>query len=67
MTTADMAKLLGRKGELKTEGLSIPVEIEDARESFGRTDVLVRPVGGRGTTWVSLERVWLNDEEATTS
>ena len=33
-------------------GMFFPCEIIDARKVWGRVDVLIRPVGGRGEKWV---------------
>ena len=57
MTAREIADLLDKTATLSTEGLSVPVRIVDARENFGRMDVLVTPEGGSGQAWVSAERV----------
>lgn len=35
------------------QGLEVPVTVIRTREAYGRTDALVRPVGGDGEAWVS--------------
>ena len=37
----------------------VKVEIIDARQSFGRVDVLIKPVdeGGCGSTWIDYDRL----------
>lgn len=47
------------KGELAPccAPMLVPVKIINARENFGRMDVLVTPEGGSGEAWVSAERV----------
>ena len=62
MTAAAGAKLIGRRALLRTSGLAVEVEIRDAREVFGRTDVLVIPSAGAGSAWVSLDSVELGGE-----
>lgn len=65
MTSREAANLIGRTGLLriqiwdrdKEDVFTVPVTIQDAREVFGRVDVLVAPVGGQGERWVSAERV----------
>jgi hypothetical protein len=58
MTTADLARYLGQSGTLTTaEGLSVAVSIIDARNMFGRIDLLVTPEAGEGQAWVSEGRV----------
>lgn len=37
--------------------LEVRVRILDARETFGRIDLLVSPVEGSGQAWVSADRV----------
>jgi hypothetical protein len=40
----------------------VPVEIADTRAQFGRTDALIRPVGGSGEMWVSLDNLTSEDK-----
>lgn len=37
--------------------LKIKVYITDARENFGRWDFAIRPVAGRGKTWVQEDKL----------
>ena len=53
MSVYKLADLLGRQAIWHIFDLEIPVEIVDARQNFGRTDVQVKPVGGNGTHWIS--------------
>jgi hypothetical protein len=50
---------VGSVAELAIErgGLRVLVRVLDAREVFGRTDYLVQPECGRGTAWVSADRL----------
>ena len=58
MTTREIAELLDKAATLEsTEGLQVAVKILDARENFGRIDVLVTPEAGSGQAWVSAPRV----------
>jgi hypothetical protein len=57
MGVKEMASYIGKIVNLKVESLSIPVEIEDIRKVWQRVDVLVSPVNGNGSQWVSLDRV----------
>ena len=52
MTALEMIALIGKKGYVDAEDFTIEVEVIDARVRFGETDVLVRPVAGRGEKWV---------------
>lgn len=63
MTAVELAKLVGRKGMALLSAsagagrqLRCPVEVKDARENFGRTELLVTPVGGSGEAWISDEK-----------
>lgn len=68
MTAQELASYIGRTGRFTTrEGLTIPVLIGDARESYGRTDLLVMPDanGARNSSnqaWISTDRITLDDE-----
>lgn len=67
MSIAAMAKLIGKTGMMRLpefDGITFPVEIQDARSSFGRIDVMVMPIGGKGMVWVSLDRITLPELEA---
>jgi hypothetical protein len=57
MGVKEMASYIGKVVNLKVESLSIPVEIEDIRKVWQRVDVLISPVNGNGSQWVSLDRV----------
>ena len=62
MTAGELDKLRGMNATLRVSErsgatLGFPVKITDARESFGRLDVLVTPLDGEGEAWVSAERV----------
>ena len=38
-------------------GIEVDCVVHDVRSAFGRTDLLVEPLQGRGRTWVSAARV----------
>ena len=59
MTTRELAKYIGRKGQLYIEdgSISCPVEVIDSRKCWDRIDALVQPVGGSGTKWVEATRI----------
>ncbi len=61
-TTKDLAQLINATAHLQSEGMLVPVQILDARVSFGKIHVQVTPVGGEGNTWVDRERVWLQGD-----
>ena len=54
---SSLALYLGKTGVLRCEYLSVEVTIADAKRSYGRTLLLVRPVSGTGEQWVEENRV----------
>lgn len=59
MTLAEMAKLIGQHGLLRTDGLEVGVEILDVKQAYGRTRYVVKPLVGAGSTTVEDFRVTL--------
>ena len=58
MSTAnEMKDLVGKTALFTTDKMQFDVEIHDVRSNFGRTDFYVKPVSGRGETWVSADRL----------
>jgi hypothetical protein len=54
---SSLALYIGKTGVLRCEYLSVDVTIIDAKRSYGRTLLLVRPVAGSGEQWVEEGRV----------
>jgi len=54
---SSLALCIGKTCVLRYEYLSINVTIADAKRSYGRTLLLVRPVSGAGEQWVEESRV----------
>ena len=54
---SSLALYIGKTGVLRCEYLSVDVAIVDAKRSYGRTLLLVRPVSGAGEQWVEESRV----------
>lgn len=52
-----LALFIGKFGVLRCEYLQVDVSIADAKRSYGRTLLLVRPVAGSGEQWVEESRV----------
>jgi hypothetical protein len=52
-----LALFIGKTGVLRCEYLSVDVTIADAKRSYGRTLLLVRPVSGSGEQWVEESRI----------
>ena len=60
---SSLALFIGKSGALRCEDLSVDVTVADAKRSYGRTLLLVRPVAGTGEQWVEEGRVrWPEDE-----
>jgi len=61
---SSLALFIGKSGALRCEYLSVDVTVADAKRSYGRTLLLVRPVAGTGEQWVEEGRVRWPDYEA---
>ena len=60
---SSLALYLGKSGVLRCEYLLVDIMIADAKRSYGRTLLLVRPVAGSGEQWVEEARVTLGDRD----
>ena len=56
-TAASMIVLVGRAVQIRFEKVSVLCNVVDSRSQWGRTDILVEPVGGSGSQWVEKNRV----------
>lgn len=54
MNGREMAALIGKRGLLRVGPLLVPVTIKNVRQRWGRIDVLVSPVNGKGRAWREL-------------
>jgi len=62
---SSLALYIGRTGALRSEYLCVNVTVADAKRSYGRTLLLVRPVSGAGEQWVEEGRItWNTDADA---
>ena len=57
MTNAELAEFIGRTGLLSMDKIAVEVRAHDAREVYGRLDILVAPVAGTGQAWVAESRI----------
>jgi hypothetical protein len=55
-TAASMIVLVGRTTQVRFEKISVLCNVIDSRSQWGRTDILVEPVGGSGQQWVERSR-----------
>lgn len=60
MKLAEMAKLIGQEGLLRTDGLQVAVKVLDIKQAYGNTRFKVTPVNGSGIITVDSGRVSFN-------
>jgi hypothetical protein len=61
---SSLALYIGKRGVLRCEYLSVDVIVADAKRSYGRTVLLVRPISGSGEQWVEESRIgWTESDE----
>ena len=61
---SSLALYIGKSGALRCEYLSIDIAVADAKRSYGRTLLLVRPVAGTGEQWVEESRIrWTAEDD----
>ena len=58
----DLAELIGRVAHIMVGEMAVTVTILDARQCYGRTDCLVRPVAGSGVQWVRMTSLTVKDK-----
>ena len=56
-TAQQQMVMVGQHGMLRMESIAVMVHVIDSRYVFGRTDLLVTPVNGKGSQWVERGRV----------
>lgn len=54
-----LEELVGQQGFMEDQGIHYPVKILDSRWAFGRFDVEITPLFGKGRRWTQLEKVEL--------
>ncbi len=62
MTITELSNLVGKQCDWRpvvTGACTVQAIIQDARSSYGRTDVYVEPICGKGGVWVRLASVSL--------
>jgi hypothetical protein len=58
-----LALHIGKSGLLRCEYLSVEIVVADAKRSYGRTLLLVRPIAGTGEQWVEESRIRWNGQD----
>jgi hypothetical protein len=62
---SSLALYIGKSGVLRCEYLYVDITVADAKRSYGRTLLLVRPVAGTGEQWVEESRIrWPQEDDA---
>ena len=56
-TLAKEVEKHGKLGTISLDGMTIEVEITDARTRYGQTDYLITPVAGHGSKWTPEHKV----------
>ena len=56
-TVASMSPIIGQAVQIKFEKISVECWIIDSRQVWNCLDILVEPVNGRGSFWVSKDRI----------
>ena len=63
MSASELIKLVGEKtggkdtAALVIDSLVVHVKLLDVKQVFGRVDVLVTPINGKGEKWVQADRL----------
>ena len=58
MTVKEQAELIGKQVSVAIEQtLRVDCTVLDSRTAFNRHDVLVEPISGSGSQWVSASRI----------
>jgi len=60
-TADDLTALVGRKGQIELNSLTVEVGVLNARHRYGHVDLLISPEAGFGEQWVEARRVRLAD------
>lgn len=55
----DLGAQSRKRRELPPQPITVAVRVVDAREIYGRVDLLIEPVYGNGRAWVNSTRVEL--------
>lgn len=53
----DLNTYRNQTGTVTLDGLTVSVEVKDARIRFGHLDLLITPVGGAGQKWMEARRI----------
>ena len=51
----------GLEGSISVQGMTISVKVTDARQCYGRLDLCVEPLHGKGSRWMEHRKVELSE------
>lgn len=57
MNIIEASELVGQTADCPMEGLRVRVQVLDVRHVWGRIDVLITPLAGEGSVWVTRDRL----------
>jgi hypothetical protein len=60
-TASDLTSLVGRRGTIDLNSLTVNVSVRNARHRYGHVDLLISPDAGSGEQWVEARRVTIAD------
>lgn len=60
-TVKELGRAVGERVVVQFQSVSVICTVVDAKNSWGRVRLLVRPVAGYGEQWVELERLTRED------
>lgn len=61
LSAEELASFVGRTGHYQARaGMTVEIRVTNARESYGRLDLLVAPIAGTGEAWISTALIKLD-------
>ncbi len=57
MTVSELSRLIGTTVNVRFEEVVVACMVNDAKTTFGRDRLLIRPVGGSGEQWIEFSRL----------
>lgn len=55
-TVRQLSHYIDREGTIRADGFDVRIRIADARSSYGRAQILARPLTGGPSRWIDAER-----------
>lgn len=57
LTVQTMQSSIGKTVQLRFESLRVSAEVIDAKSSYGKVRLLVKPIAGSGQQWIEESRI----------